>query len=179
MILRRLSPVLLAVALPVLRLSAGTPDYGYAGRIGNDPVEGVWRMTDDGAVFAITATPGMTGTFDITLVDSPDFSLTPGLCMGRAKATARPGVYDATIVSDPTRPDPAKIFKGSRDCTITITEEARLELRPYSRSKKISLRRWLPYLFRVSVVENATRPDNLDGALRIYPPAPYSTPTVL
>ena len=159
-----------------MALTAAIPAFGsdYSG-----PIEGVWQTSDGGAVFEVKAAPGVSGSYILTIVYSDDYTAMPGTIFGSMTATAKPGVYDARMrlsLSDREVSNPSREY---RDVIVELTEEGRMTFTAYSRSKRISLRRWLPYLFRVSVVENATRPEGIDGAVRIDPPGTPALPVVL
>lgn len=51
---------------------------------------------------------------------------------------------------------------------ITLTKDDALKIEPYTTGKKVNLRRWIPYLFRI-IEDNNTRPKGLDCARRLYP----------
>jgi len=160
-------------------LSADYEPY-FSERSDMTPLEGVWLMSADGAMIAIESESGNAGSYKVTLVDSPDFTVRPGTPLGTLTATARPGVYDLTLTTVPGLRKDYKDRLGRRHNYILETKEnGRFTLSAYHRGRRISLRRWLPYLFRVSVVENATRPEGIDGAVRIYPPSASLEPTVL
>ena len=54
--------------------------------------------------------------------------------------------------------------------TISLSEEGRLIIVPVIDKLKFNLWRLLPYMFRNSVRHVNNRPDNLDGAIKIFPP---------
>lgn len=170
-----------AVALsgrPVL--SADYEPY-FSRRSDLAPIEGVWLMSADGALIAIAAMPGDASSYSVTLIDSPDFTIEPGTPLGQLSPMAKTGVYDLSLAAVPGLKRDFKDKLGRRmSYVLEMVENGRFTLSAYHRGKRISLRRWLPYLFRVSVVENATRPEGLDGAVRIYPPSEATLePTVL
>ncbi|MDE5930225.1 MAG: hypothetical protein K2H03_07065 [Muribaculaceae bacterium] len=136
-------------------------DNGYG-----DPAEGVWRMTaTPDAVLAICPSTESDGSFDVWLLDSPDFTLEPCTRIGRAIAGSQPGSYDLTLVENPGSPKP-----GRRSFIANIDESGlNMRLTAYRRGKRISLWRWIPYLFRVTVIDKSNRPSNHDGLRRIYP----------
>jgi hypothetical protein len=140
-----------------------------------DPIEGLWQFVGDGATVAITARAGYDGQFDITLLDSPDMSIAPMTICGQLQTTAKVGAYDARL-----RLKPADGIKSrTKDCVITLTDTGRFSIAAYNRTKRISLWRWLPYLFRVTVIQRSNRPENLDGALRTYPTGAPTKPIIL
>lgn len=141
----------------------------------SDPLEGLWRIGagDDEVLFAIAPAPGRENVFDILLLESPDWRMPEGTVCGHASASGKPGVYDCRMLASPLDRDPARIRHFTSALELS-DEGRRLVFRPYSSSPRISLRRWIPYFFRVGVIEKDTRPNDLLGAVRIYPPAPGS-----
>lgn len=133
----------------------------FAGRV-LDPVEGVWKWPDDGAVMLVARrTPT---SFTITLLDSPRPSLRPGTQIGWLISAPERGQYDCHL-------DPSALGSGkarSKDCRVSIVDSDRLLFSPYRRGDTFSLRRLVPYLLRVGFL-SSTRPGTLDGARRVYP----------
>ena len=152
-------------------LSADCAPY-FSGGADLAPVEGVWLMSGDGALLAIERRAGSLDVYDVVLLDSPDFTVMPGTQLGLLRQTARAGVYDVSLRTAPgLRSDYKDKLGRGHDYVLELGEDGRFTLSGYHRGKRISLRRWLPYLFRVSVVENSTRPEGLDGAVRVFPPS--------
>jgi hypothetical protein len=141
-----------------------------------DPIEGIWQLTDDGATIAITATAGVTGTYDIVLIDATDMSIEPMTPCGTLRHTAGSNTYDAHL-----RLNPAAGAKSRyKDFMVTITADGRFTLNSYNRTKHLNLRRILPYMFRASfAIERSNRPEGVDGAVRIYPKGGATHPITL
>lgn len=137
-----------------------------------DPVEGVWQWPDDGAIMLVrrhTAT-----SFDIYLLDSPRADIRPGVKIGELISAPASGNYDCHL-------SPSALGSGkarSHDCHVAISEGNRLIFKPYRRHDSLSLLRLVPYVLRVGFLRS-TRPDNLDGARRIYPPSTLITDITL
>lgn len=131
------------------------------------PIEGVWQIHDDGAMLLIARETN--STFAIVLLDSPLLDAPTGVPIGKAVATANAERYDATLergtISD-------NKLQNTR-LVMTVTADGMLRLDPYHTGKKINLKRWVPYLFRI-VENNNTRPSGLMGASRIFPLFPPS-----
>ena len=126
-----------------------------------DPVAGLWRMMPDGAILRIEPLPGV-GQYAIRVIDSPDFAVPAGALMGTMTATAAPLVFDAEVSEHPGNPD-----APSRRLMLSIdADSGALSLLPYSPGGRLSFRRWLPYLFRLSVTDS-NRPEGYDGAVRL------------
>lgn len=160
----------------ILMLVAGGVVCGQAT---GDPVEGVWRTTAGGAVFEVKAAPGLPGEYVMLVIDSSDYTVEPGTEFGRMSLTASPGVFDARMRISPSDKSVTNPFKEYRTVVIELTGEGRMTFKAYDKSRRISLRRLVPYLFRISVSERDTRPQGLDGAVRIDPPSPDAYPVVL
>lgn len=140
---------------------------------GSDPLSGIWQLGGDGAVIAIVPERSTTARFEIYLLDSPDMSVIPGNQIGTAVATGQPGRYDVSL--DGTQ----NIVRKKRRFIFTIDDTGHLKINPYKQGKKVALWRLIPYMFRVSVSDVDTRPSTVDGAIKIYPPSPGQTPTLL
>lgn len=146
----------------------------------SDPVEGVWQMNPVGgaALFSLCSAPGRPGVFDMRLLEAPDWRIPAGTLCGEVRATGRPGVYDCSMTADPGADGPPAY--GRFTATLELADEGRrIVFRPYSNRRRISLRRWIPYFFRIVVLEGDTRPSGLEGATRVYPPAQGATPVNL
>lgn len=138
----------------------------------------VWQMTAGGAIVRLQNAPDASGNMDVIILDSPDFALAPGTCVGKLKRTVQPNVYDLALAD--------RVHKGKKGAagtmrstfTAEFTPEGRMLLKPYKKSWSVNVFRLLPYLFRVSVHRTDTRPDNLDGAVRLSP-SPYYPVTAL
>ena len=125
-----------------------------------EPIEGLWQWPDDGTLALISRSSE--STFDLIIIDSPRLDIMPGTVMGKAVATPQVNIYDA------------RIYSGSGEkatkCTITTTDGGRhLAFEGYREGKRVSLWRWLPYMFRITVRDNAGRPKGLEGPVKVYP----------
>lgn len=141
---------------------------------GGDPIEGVWRIAGDGAVFAVL--PGEGGdTFRLVIVDSPDMSVLPMTEFGTARRTAVAGRYDACMSASLTS---GAAVRRDRNLIISLSDDGRLIFEPYKKGLKLNLWRMLPYMFRFSVAAQDTRPSDIDGAVRLYPAGDAVKPLV-
>ncbi|MDE6310293.1 MAG: hypothetical protein K2L96_00550 [Muribaculaceae bacterium] len=160
-----------AIALRVLVWACAffTVPRSYAGdAAASDPVEGLWQMspTGGGAVFELQACPGQRGVFELRMIESPDWRIPPGTVCGRVMAAARPGVYECVMDAAPGAKK--KSLKGAYTATLELDDTGhRLLFKPYSRHRRVSLHRWLPYFFRVTLERENPRPSDLEGAVRI------------
>lgn len=141
------------------------------------PAEGVWQMTADGAIFAVervhaSATETMPRELRITVIRSPQRRVRPGSVMGTARPTVKPGVYEARLN---TRIADIGGLELPRRFLLTLNQEGTtMTLEPYKSPLKVNLLRLIPYLYRTVRLQNS-RPQGLDGAVRIYP-APEVNP---
>lgn len=142
-------------------------------RYGSDMLCGIWQLGGDGATVAILPEKGSSAKFRIVLVDSPDMSLMPGSVLGAVVTTGKAGTYDAEFFSS------KGLLKRPKKFIITIGEDGRLTFNSYKQGKQVSLWRWLPYLYRVTISDRDTRPSSADGAVRVYPDDRSSGPVVL
>lgn len=135
------------------------------------PLEGLWQMADDGALFAIERAdaPGEHAPRKLRLVMvRPSWrSIRPGTVFGHAVPTARPGVYEARLYSELGR----RVGLGiPRRFTLELASEGRmLTFKPFKSPVRINLFRLLPYLYRRVVTPQQSRPDGLDGAVKLFP----------
>ncbi|MBD5257687.1 MAG: hypothetical protein HDS52_03215 [Barnesiella sp.] len=135
----------------------------FAGR-GLAAIEGVWRISGSEGMMAIAADPGSI-FYRMILVESPDRTQRPGTVMGALTALGRKDSYDAMIF---TSADDGNLGSPKR-FTVTITDDGHLTITPVTDGLKLNLWRMLPYMFRNVVTRVNDRPNNLDGALRVYP----------
>lgn len=139
------------------------------------PVEGLWQMLDGGATFAFEryADPTLPAAaqpacFRLVMVKAPGRLMRPGTVIGYAVATADRGVYEARIYTDFAVENRLGI---PRTFTLHLADDgAALTFKPRKSRLTINLFRLLPYMYRNVVRLRENRPDNLDGALRVYPP---------
>ena len=131
----------------------------------SDAIVGKWHVTGSNAEFEVSPSPTTAGQFRITLLNADDMSIIPGTVIGSAHTTPTPGRYVASMAASPSRP------KGKqRKLVITIKANGSLGFEPFSTGRRISLWRWIPYLFRVTVSEPHKPPADIEGAVRIDRP---------
>lgn len=136
------------------------------------PVEGIWQMAADGAVFAVERVdPSETETLPrelrLVVIRSPQRRVRPGSVMGTARPTVKPGVYEARLN---TRIADLGALTLPRSFLLTVGHErSTLTIEPVKSPLKFNLLRLIPYLYRVVKVQDS-RPKGLEGAVRIYPP---------
>ena len=127
-----------------------------------DRLEGVWQMADDGALFAIRRVPAASATYELVMIESPDWQIAPGTAFGTLHATGNANIFDASLLTDP-----ADGHSRSRDVIFELSaDRQRITFRPYRRNRTVSFERWFRYLFRTTIKES-NRPTGIDGALRL------------
>lgn len=125
---------------------------------------GLWQMVGDGAIFYIE--PERRDTYTLTLYESPDLALSKGDFFGTMTLTAS-GSYDASLILNPKGSGRRKTRHFLFDID---TYGSKLTMRSYRKGARVNVLRLLPYLFRLSISEVDTRPQNIDGAIRLSPP---------
>lgn len=132
-------------------------------------IEGVWQVGGEGgAIVNISSATGRPGIYDVTLLDSPDMAVKTGCIVGEIEQTGLADTWQARFLKSGAVGAPIK-KSSTRDFIIRMTEDGHLRFSGFKKNKSISLWRWIPYLFRVTVIENDTRPGDVDGAVRLYP----------
>lgn len=179
----RLSLVILSFVV-VLGAAASVPhlvdsDSVYTRRSSDaSSPEGLWQMRGDGAVFTIVPRDGLAESFDLYIIESPDLSIAENTYFGTMRRTGNGLNYDATLYTD-LKGSQNTLRNKRRNFIIEVSADGSLlSLHPYTRSKRVNIMRWLPYLFRISITDVDTRPKNIDGARRIAP-APTLQPVTL
>lgn len=136
------------------------------------PAEGVWQMTAaGGAIFAIERDEPTTDVaptrLRMIMIRSPWRSIRPGTLIGHLEPTAQAGVYEARIYSSTAQRTGLNIPKAF---TLKLNSEATiLTFVPFKSPLKINLFRLLPYMYRRVIEPQKSRPDGLDGAVKIAP----------
>jgi len=146
-------------------------------------IEGVWELTDNGAVIAVERTqePLKSGTdaYRIVYVAGPDTSLPHGSVIGYVSQGSTTKSYDARIYTRIECDDNGGIFVSNpQSFALTITDDSRLELRHYMVGLKVNAWRLLPYMLGRVISRRDDRPGNLDGMVRIFPDI-FQRPIVL
>lgn len=136
------------------------------------PVEGIWEMAADGATFAIervdpSDSEPLPRQLRLVIISSPLRRVRPGSVMGTAHPTVKPGVYEALIN---TQISDLGALTIPRKFTLTLnSEQNTLTIQPFKSPLKVNLFRLIPYLYRAVRLQDS-RPQGLDGAIKIYPP---------
>ncbi len=132
-----------------------------------DPLVGRWQVNGGGALIDIVARAGNDGSLAMLWIDGPDLSIPEGTEIAVIYPTHTIGTYDCRASSDPVRTANAR----TRDINFVIKFDENTNnsvgFHTYQRKRKISLWRWIPYLFRISLINESNRPNNLEGATRV------------
>lgn len=133
----------------------------------SDPLEGRWLVNGDGATVDIVPTAGTDGLMSMIYVEGPDLSVEPGTEVATITRGGTPGVYDCHALLDP-RGKARGARQGSVTFAIRFMEGSAdvLDFQYYNNKMRVSLWRWIPYLFRVAIIQSPDKPAYLDGARR-------------
>lgn len=163
----RIFTIVLVFLATALRSGAFTVDdkfvLPFAGKV-LTPIEGIW-LWNSGAQVAIEA--DSFGAIKLTVVDSPDPDVETPVIIGSGRFSGKANTYDIELITG----SDLNVKKGKArkaKYVLTLIDNRRLSLKPYSTSYKVNFWRMVPYLFRFSVSKNK-RPDDLDGAVRVWP----------
>lgn len=181
----RLIAVIAAIAVPLLGVAQSVVDdlIGRLEERGADLIEGIWRLTSGSmATIAIERSgecdPGdpLDRRYEMRVITAPDRSLLPGMAVGKLRATATEGEYEADMLVDP----PVSLAAGairktgvSRKVVMRLHDSgSKLEFIPRSSRVALSAYISLPFLFvRPSLRTRESRAGEKarHGALRVYP----------
>lgn len=167
-------------------ISAHSPDIDSLktriDRIGPVPVEGLWQFTGEGATILVerssrrSSPDALPVSYNIIMASPADESVPSGVFIGRMLLTAISDAYDCYLLIDPGHPE-----KGERRFTVKLNDSGHLSFVREKGGVSVSLWRWIPYLYRVTVVRRHERDPRLDGAVKIYPvtPSMFNSPRYL
>lgn len=182
--MKRVCTFLLLFAATMLCAYASIPDtvnLHTAVRIPAGAVTpcGIWQFGADGAIFEIRPQHGRNGVFDLYIIQSPDLTIPSGTLFGRMEATGTEYNYDAHLRQSLGGKDRNVTHPKTHDFIFTFEPRtSSIRIRSYRRGTRLSLLRWIPYLFRLSVDRSDSRPEGIDGARRLSPSS-LSYPVVL
>lgn len=144
------------------RIAAGTPA----------PVEGLWRLTESGALIAVERCPAnllpasAPDAWLMVVVRAPDRSVRPGTVMGALTKAALPGTYDAELL---TKTTPSGTLASPRSVYLTVDSSG--ENVRFSRDtsgSSVNLWSLLPYMFRRLVRHKPDTRPQIHGLVRAY-----------
>lgn len=139
-------------------------------------VEGLWQMLDGGALVALErhidpSLPAMAqpGTYRLVMVKAPTRLVRPGTLLGHVCATAKPGVFEARIYTDFARESGLGV---ARTFYLHLAADGSvLTFKPQKSRLKVNPFALLPYMYRRVFRLQDNRPDDLNGACRVFPPS--------
>ena len=140
------------------------------GAFAADPLEGMWQINGGGALVEIVGRPGNDGSLSMRWIDGPDLSIASGEEIAVVYPSATAGVYDCSAGTDPRGRGKSKGRKVHFVIRFANDNADAVEFEAYEKSKRISLWRWLPYMFRVTIIDKDNRPRDLEGARRVGAP---------
>ena len=140
-----------------------------------DPLEGRWQVNGGGALVEFVLRPGTDGSLSMRWIDGPDLSIAEGTEIAIVRPSHKSGVYDCHASTDPRDGKQPKTHTVDFVIRFDSGDPDAIGFEAYSRSRRISLWRWLPYLFRITVINKDNRPNNLEGARRCSAPPAYIT----
>ncbi|MDE6513704.1 MAG: hypothetical protein K2L05_05925 [Muribaculaceae bacterium] len=135
------------------------------------PAEGLWQMTDGGALFAIERNSPSTdlapAQMRMVMVRSPWRTIRPGTVIGHLQPTPKPGVYEARLYTDFALRTGLSIPRGF---TLTLNSDASImTIEPFKFFLKVNVFKLLPYMYRRVIEPQQTRPSGLTGAVKVAP----------
>ena len=135
-------------------------------------IEGVWQFVNDGAIVAIerfdpkNVAGNQSYYYRMVIIKSPMRAIETGTVMGYIVPTAKRNIYDAKIY---TSGGLEGILSIPKTFTLNLSDDNYLTFNEYKTEIKINLWRWVPYIYRVGLSIKNTRPDGLDGCIRLFP----------
>ncbi|MDE6809416.1 MAG: hypothetical protein K2J42_04935 [Muribaculaceae bacterium] len=187
--LKLLLPLTVVTVLLFTALPSGATDIvnrelaiDLLDRTGPTRFEGLWQFTDNGATVLIIrdsnpAHPdGEPPSYSVIMVQPVDGSgVKPGELIGQAWPTAKADYFDCRLKGTTDSKDRYHKF------TAHLNDEGHMSFVKDKSGMSVSLWRWIPYLFRVTVVNRHTRDESLDGCIKLYPvePSTFKSPRYL
>lgn len=142
-------------------------------------IEGLYTFPKNNTVLAIERDNPEATRFRLVAVSSPFLLLEPGQLLGYAYPTTQRNTFDAQLTQiNANGTNRNHSTRKLRPFTLTLNNSDAIEFKPVKKGLKISWDWWrlFPYLFRFRVNNVDTRPQDLDGALRLWPPSPDIPP---
>ncbi|MBD5199478.1 MAG: hypothetical protein HDS83_03725 [Bacteroidales bacterium] len=151
-------------------------------KVGPSRFEGLWQFTGQGATILIlrddspTHPDGEPASYSIIMIDPVDGTdIKPGEIIGQAWPSAKSDYYDCRLKGN------VENDKRYHRFTAHLNDEGHISFVRDKSGISVSLWRWIPYLFRVTVVKNNQRDPALDGCIKVYPlqPSTFKSPRYL
>lgn len=130
-------------------------------------IEGIWRFVPDGAAVAIEKSKTRTGEpsmkYTIFIVESVNPNVEEGTVIGHVYPSASVGTYTAELYSDVH----GNVAGKKKNFILKLSDPGHLSVTQKKSGVRLDFWRWIPYLFRVSVVRE--RQSSTTGCIRLYP----------
>ena len=137
-----------------------------------DDMEGMWQFPVDGALVVVERFVPESHRDDgviryrLVIVQSPRLSVRPGTVMGYMIPSAKKNFYDALIY---TSFDGGTALYKPKKFILKHSDEANLSFVEHKTGLKVNLWRMVPYMFRYSITKQDTRPEDMNGCVKVYP----------
>ncbi len=132
-------------------------------------IEGIWRFMPDGAAVTIERAEMRSGMpvtkYNVIMTESVDDEVEVGTLIGYVYATADPTRFKAKLFTN------IHGYKSSKlkNFELTLSDKAHLNFMASNNKIRLDFWRWIPYLFRVSVVRNKESNVGTTGCVKIFP----------
>lgn len=134
--------------------------------------EGLYTFPVNNTVIAVERDDPQASRFKIVAVNSPYLLLEPGQLLGYAYPTTHSDTFDAFLTHINANGTTAgRKGEKARHFVVTLNRSDALEFKAVKKGLKITWDWWrlFPYLFRFRVNNVNSRPEELDGAIRLWP----------
>ena len=132
-------------------------------------IEGIWQFMPDGATVAVErAEVNIDSHISRYNVVTVDDDVEDGTLIGHIYSSASATQFTAELYSDIHGDKSLKLKKYILD----LTDKGRLTFNTGSNKVRLDFWRWLPYLFRISVVRDKKSANIANGCVKIYPIVP-------
>lgn len=135
-------------------------------------IEGIWQFMPDGATVAVERAEvnidSHISRYNVVIVSSVDDDVEDGTLIGHIYSSASATQFTAELYSDIHGDKSLKLKKYILD----LTDKGRQTFNSGSNKVRLDFWRWLPYLFRISVVRDKKSANIANGCIKIYPIVP-------
>lgn len=131
------------------------------------PIEGIWEYPDDGARVLIKADETKTGTYTITILDTPDCRLEQGDIIGHLHPTIDNRQFRLEQYTKKENPE----LSGPYSCTATLSSDGEaIRVKSPKIKLRINLNTLLPRFWRVVRMSVDNPAEALPaGLVKVYP----------
>lgn len=170
---------ILRQALALLALVAGSVTVGavepaadllaareFCDRADLRPIEGLWTYPEDDVTVLIFRNEEKKGNYDITVVESADCSLSPGMKIGRLTDSADPDKFTLRLYTTVKN----GVLSSPEEATAYFSDSKEsLTIKKSSLKFRFNPGRLLPYFWRMISVSVKSREPAPEGMIKIYP----------